>query len=155
MKKQLVIGYGNPLRRDDGVAHHIIERLREQTPSDALELLICHQLTPELVERLHDVGRVILIDAREGRHAGEILVEQVFPTEIFGAFTHNVTPSSLLGAALEWYDVRPQCYIVSITGADFSIGEGLSEAVAVAVPLAVSVVGRLCGQTEGAMSHDA
>lgn len=152
MKKQLVIGYGNPLRRDDGVAHQVIERLRGEMPSPALELVICHQLTPELVERLHDVGRVILVDAREGRHAGEILVEQVFPTEAFGAFTHNVTPSSLLASALEWYDVRPQCYIVSITGADFSIGEGLSEAVAAAVPLATSVVGRLCTQTEEAVS---
>ena len=42
----LIIGYGNPLRGDDGFGWHAALRLREIIHDDGIEILPVHQLTP-------------------------------------------------------------------------------------------------------------
>ena len=45
----IVIGYGNPLRGDDGVGLAAIERLESLAPRE-VELIFTQQLTPELAQ---------------------------------------------------------------------------------------------------------
>jgi hydrogenase maturation protease len=57
----LVIGIGNPLRRDDGAGWWLARRAEPWLP--AAQLRTVHQLTPELAEDLAAAARVLFIDA--------------------------------------------------------------------------------------------
>lgn len=145
--KQLVIGYGNPLRSDDGLGAVVIQRLCDHFPYDTdVEFVAYHQLMPELVECLRDVDRVVFVDAQEGNYSGEVIVDVVVPGDVFGAFTHNVTPESLLGSVFAWYGHSPQGYIVAVTGTNFTLGETLSPEVEAALPFLLDMIDHLLHQ---------
>ena len=69
MPHTLIIGYGNPLRGDDGVGPRAAELLVEEdgvtSPllPDGVQVLVCHQLTIELAPQIAEADRLILIDA--------------------------------------------------------------------------------------------
>jgi hydrogenase maturation protease len=68
----LVIGYGNPLRRDDGFGYQVARRLAELLPADRADVIACHQLTPELAEPISRSELVIFVDARQGAEPGRV-----------------------------------------------------------------------------------
>ena len=68
----LIIGYGNPLRGDDGVGWRVAEAVAAALPDGAAEVLTVHQLTPELAELMSRADRVIFIDAAAEGEAGEV-----------------------------------------------------------------------------------
>ena len=72
----LIVGYGNPLRGDDGVGQAVAQAFAEE---DGVDALACHQLTPELAERFAAAARVVLIDAATGSEAGRISVVSLQP----------------------------------------------------------------------------
>ena len=122
----LIIGYGNPLRTDDAIGQHIARIMQERLKYEMLKILTAYQLTPELVEPIRHAQLVIFIDARVGSVPGKITWENVDPQSGAGAFTHNVSPSSLLHAAHELYGAKPAGILISIIGADFEYGNDLS-----------------------------
>jgi hydrogenase maturation protease len=130
MRKTLIIGIGNPLRRDDGVGWHIAQKLQDELSSDDVEVVAAHQLLPEFVEKLRDVERVIFIDAQVGDCPGSILQRKIEAAENPSAsFSHDFDIPTLLAFAKTFYGRVPEAYLLTITGADFSTGEGFSEAV--------------------------
>lgn len=122
----LVIGYGNPLRTDDAIGQHVAWELMKCFDRADLIVRITHQLTPELAEIVSHFDTVVFIDARVGDRPGEIIHEEVQPAVGAGAFTHNVTPAALLGAANELYDRMPVGLLISIVGEVFDYGIDLS-----------------------------
>lgn len=130
----LVIGYGNTLRGDDGVGQYAAHKLAAKLNRRDIEIVACHQLTPELVTSVSRAMRVIFIDACEGDTPGEVNFSKLEPLTASGAFTHNVTPEGLLGAAKELYGATPEGFLFSVCGADFEIGEHLSPVVGAALP---------------------
>ncbi|MCL4804536.1 MAG: hydrogenase maturation protease, partial [Anaerolineae bacterium] len=70
MNDFLVIGYGNPLRGDDGVGWRVVEALEESL--SASSLIAVHQLTPELAGTISEVGQVVFVDATAGNSPGEV-----------------------------------------------------------------------------------
>ena len=68
----------------------------------------------------------IFVDACEGEQPGAVACETVAAETLAGAFTHNVTPASLLSAARDLYGRSPAGLIVSITGASFDYGSEIS-----------------------------
>ena len=50
MARSLIIGYGNPLRSDDGFGWHATQKLTIQLHYADVEIITRHQLTPELAE---------------------------------------------------------------------------------------------------------
>ncbi len=134
MAPLLIIGYGNPLRRDDGFGWHAARRLRESMPDRDVEVLTVQQLTPELMEPVSRAGRVIFIDARAGGEAGTLLTRPVEPDRFSGtAFTHFATPAALLGGAAELYGAHPEAVLITCAGADFGFGDELSAPVQAAL----------------------
>lgn len=123
----LVIGYGNPLRSDDAIGQHLALMMEERLQVEALQVITAYQLTPELVEPIRQTGFVVFIDARVGTTPGEIVWEIVQPASGNGAFTHHVSPASLLGAAHNLYGATPAGILISIVGADFEYGSELSD----------------------------
>jgi hydrogenase maturation protease len=134
----LVIGYGNPLRSDDGLGVYLAEMLKHGE-----EVITCTQLTPELAEPMSRAEKVIFMDASMGETPGEVTVEQVEPMPTSGAFTHNVTPASLLAAAYELYSAAPQALLISITGASFEYDCNFSPVISARLPEIIKRVDEL------------
>ncbi|MBC7234857.1 MAG: hydrogenase maturation protease [Chloroflexi bacterium] len=139
--RMLLIAYGNLSRRDDGVAFHVLRRLRQQLvansgPSDAdKEELIAgrvtamrmHQLTPELAELLAEYAAVIFIDAHvQGAGWAPVHWEEISPGLRPSMVSHHLKPSSLLALCQMLYGRCPKGYILSVEGSDFDFGEHLS-----------------------------
>ena len=117
MAEILIIGYGNPLRGDDGVGYMAAERL---------DGLARHQLTPELMEPISQAASVIFIDAKIGGQPGAIEERTLQPAPSGNAFTHHATPEALLAGARQLYGRCPPATLVTITGSDFELGHALS-----------------------------
>jgi hydrogenase maturation protease len=136
----LIIGYGNPLRGDDGFGWHAAMRLQDLIHDDGIEILAVHQLTPELMDPISRARRVIFIDAAVGEDPGKMTVTTLETTGgAAPAFTHFATPAALLVGARSLYGVKPEGLLITVVGLDFELGEELSEPVRRALE---SLVGR-------------
>ena len=134
MPHTLIIGYGNPLRGDDGFGWHAALRLREIVHDADIEILAVHQLTPELMDPISRARRVIFIDAAVGEDAGKLTVAPLETTGgPAGVFTHFATPAALLEGARSLYRARPEALLITVVGLDFEIGADLSEPVQLAL----------------------
>ncbi len=123
----LVLGYGNPLRTDDALGQHVAWELKHRFRAADLLVRITHQLTPELAEIVSHFDHIVFIDARVGDTPGQVVQELVRPlTSSTGAFTHNVTPATLLGAARALYGSAPTGLLISVVGDVFDYGTDLS-----------------------------
>ena len=142
--KVLIIGYGNPLREDDGVGWRVveeIERLNGTAESSifnhqSIEAVAYHQLMPELAETISRAERVIFVDAAEGNPPGAIGVQPVVakPAQP-GAFTHHVDPAGLLAYAAMVYGRSPAtAYLVTINAYRMGYEETLSPIIEAALP---------------------
>lgn len=144
MPAVLIVAYGNPLRRDDGVAWRVAGALRGKFPEEQVEVLCLHQLAPELAETSRGFECVIFVDAAstEAGKAGEIRVEEIRDEAIAkshgAAFGHSLSPAAVLALAAKLYGAKPQVFSVTVTGEDFGHGDGLSPSVAAAVPDLIS-----------------
>jgi hydrogenase maturation protease len=138
----LVIGYGNPLCGDDGVGPYITGRLADEAGelSGDIECQSLRQLTPELAEDISRATAVIFIDAEAGgKIPGGItcykLAKPAKPSErVSGAFTHHVSPETLLENAGFLYGRRPVAYLYTVSGENFNLGTPFSPAVEAAIP---------------------
>ena len=72
MARILVFGYGNPMRSDDGLGWQMAVELFRTNRSPDVEVLPCHQLTPELAPVVSRADTVIFIDCEQGGNPGEI-----------------------------------------------------------------------------------
>jgi hydrogenase maturation protease len=137
----LLIGYGNMSRRDDGVAFHVLERLRQRLglPSssadaeeavwieDRLSIMQLHQLTPELAEELVQYSDVVFIDAHvEGVDWEPVHWQSISPAYRSSMVSHHLNPTSLLALCETLYGCHPAGYVLSVLGIDFDFGDQLS-----------------------------
>jgi hydrogenase maturation protease len=155
MPNTLIIGYGNPLRGDDGVGWRVAERLRAAIHDPDIEILAVHQLTPELMDPISRAGRVIFIDAAAGPVPGEIQERTVEPHAAAGAaFSHHATPAALLAGARTLYGRAPQATLLTVAGADFSLSDDLSPAVGSRVDAVVEAALGSVRRQSGAKRRD-
>ena len=61
--KSLIIGYGNPLRGDDGIGQAAAQAFADEAAGDGIDVVRCHQLMPELAEQLAAVDLAVFVDA--------------------------------------------------------------------------------------------
>ena len=99
----LVIGYGNSLRGDDGIGPGVAGALAKGDPIDRAQVIVCHQLTPELAECIAAADLVVFIDAAVNIDPGTVAVREVLDASppSSGLF-HSATPAALLGLARHW-----------------------------------------------------
>jgi hydrogenase maturation protease len=145
---RLVIGYGNPLRADDGLGWIVGQRLRTDLSggrySGDVVVLAEHQLTPELAEPISRARLVVFIDAREGDLPGWVDCRVVDPTgDASLTFSHDVDPPSLLRMARLLYGTCPIGVVVSVVGEAFGYGTVLSPVVQAAVPKVIQCIREL------------
>jgi hydrogenase maturation protease len=144
MARTLIIGYGNPLRGDDGLGWHAAERLAAVLPETEAEIMTCRQLTPELAEPISRADLVIFIDAEQTGPAGKLSCRRITPgTSPSGALSHHLTPAMLLAWARGLYGTCPEAIVFSVSGQSFDCEEGLSPHVSSALPRLIERVCRL------------
>ena len=145
--RALIIGYGNPSRRDDGVGLAVINGLRRRlgkAPFDEgddgynelggpVDTLFLQQLMPELAETLAGYDRVWFVDAHLGIYPE--LVRRTTLTAQFGlaSVSHHLGPETLLALAQQLYGQAPAGELISIRGFDFDFGVELSAETAAGV----------------------
>ena len=140
-KRILILGYGNIDRQDDGVAWHIIKQLmKDSGPSiedetvDQIhptgnnpQFLFVLQLTPELAETVANYDCVCFIDAHTGNIPTDIQMVPLTPHYQASAFTHHLTPATLIELSSSLYGKQPLCMLASVRGYQFGFANQLSE----------------------------
>lgn len=140
MPRILIVGYGNPLRCNDGVGWHAAEELSRRLSAEDAEIIICHQLTPELADQASRADVAFFIDAARDGLAGELTCDALVPEAAAFSFTHELPPAAVLKLARELYGRCPQAFAVSLCGECFDHGEKLSAKVAESLPRLVELV---------------
>jgi hydrogenase maturation protease len=140
LAKTLIVGYGNPLRSDDAFGQHAAHHLSSHINNSNVEILIRHQLTPDLAEVASHFDLVIFIDAAADLPPGELRCERITRSEQAPSFSHSLTPPALLACTADLYAKFPKAYCISVGGESFAEGESLSPAVQAALePLLAQV----------------
>lgn len=154
MSKILVIGWGNPLRGDDGVGWRAAELLSAKLQHHDVAVRVSHQLMPEFAEDISQSDFVVFIDAACDNSPGEIRLQKVEPDRApSAAFSHQLSPPALLGMAERLYGSRPEACFFSVGARSFEYGEVLSPEVESALPGLLEEVEKLCGRMTEAASH--
>jgi hydrogenase maturation protease len=125
LKPVLVIGYGNPGRRDDGLGPELAERLELSGPG-GVTVDSGYQL---MIEDAAEVARhAVTVFADASTSCPEpFLFREVHPREDASFSTHSVSPEAVVHLAGKCFGCRPRAYVLEIRGYDFEgFGEGLS-----------------------------
>ena len=137
----LVIGYGNPGRRDDGLGPALAARLAALrlsgvTVESDYQLYIEHA---ELAAR-HDL--VVFADAaRDTQGDAPFYLRPVVPARDASCFSHHVSPQAVLQLAADCFGARPSGWLLGIRPLDLeSFAEGLTSTAERNLALAVDAL---------------
>jgi hydrogenase maturation protease len=137
----LVVGYGNPLRSDDGLGWRAAELLATDPRLAGARILAHHQLVPELAVDISRASLVVLVDAAADGDPGSVSVRRIRPRPVVPAtLSHHLDPEALAGLAKDLYGVVPPIAVVSLAAGSFAEGDRLSGAVERALLKLVEVV---------------
>ncbi len=128
----LVFGYGNPARGDDALGPLLLERLqarRFQSPLDSIELECLTDFQLQIEHALDMLNRemVVFVDAHT-RCPPPCTLQRVEPRADFSHTTHALSPAALLQVFEDIHPglALPPCFLLSIRGYRFELGESLS-----------------------------
>jgi len=142
----LIIGIGNPLRSDDGLGWAVTELLSLDC-NKTCDIHNVYQLTPELAQWMAVVNLVIMIDANHEGEPGELRIRTLsLSTQPSAVGTHYTTPEELAALTAIVYGQCPPVVVVTMTGANFSIGEQFSSIIARRIPHICDAVRQLCAK---------
>ena len=156
MKPALVIGYGNPLRSDDGLGWAVADRLAARFSPETTGVMTVHQLMPEMAEQVSGAGVVYFVDAAAAGRAGTWNCAKI---ETAGAndgnaLGHHFEPAGLLAYAGAVFGGTPEAYLVSVAGGSFKCSETLSQEVESVLPeVADFISGEIQKYQQGTTHH--
>jgi hydrogenase maturation protease len=127
VKPPVVIGYGNPLRQDDGIGRRAAELLEARLAPGAADVTCCHQLTPELAAMLADAPIVLFLDAAVDQTPGLVLYRSVSPHRL-GSASHHLSPEQLLDLARTLNGGVPPAFLITGGVQRTDIGDALTPA---------------------------
>jgi hydrogenase maturation protease len=157
----LVLGLGNPLRKDDGIGPRVVELLKQEVLPDGAEALdagaagydLLYLLTEPRVPGGEGPHRVIIVDSADvGLEAGQFVrftpdqVELMGAVEISGRSGCGTPPSHQAGLAEVLTLARalerplPEIVIFGVQPGSLGWGAGLTPEVEAAVPLLMAAV---------------
>ena len=154
LEAPIVIGIGEEFLHDDGVGPAVVAQLRDLSAAESLpadtRLEVDFGEPAGLIERWRDARLAIVVDAaaadpQAGLAAGDVVrwepghgsggpAGRRITAAIGPAATHALGPGAALALAQVLDRLPKRLVLYSVVGADFSLGPGLSEPVARAVP---------------------
>jgi len=117
----LIIAIGNPLRRDDGVALHMLKLLKVP---QGVTTYKAQQLTPELAMEICVFDLVIFADA--DMVAERVVIEQVDVPPPDCPLTHVTRPQDVVALSRVLFSFTGEAFVCRIPVIDLSQGESLS-----------------------------
>lgn len=125
-KRVLVIGYGNPGRRDDGLGPRLADEL-SRVGLPGVDVDSAYQLQAEDAAAVAEHDVVVFVDA-DVACPDPFELRSIVPAGEPRFSTHSLAPETVLSMAWKYLDARPDAYVLAIRGEDFDgFGEGLSE----------------------------
>jgi hydrogenase maturation protease len=147
-----IVGYGNPLRGDDGVGQEVATALLQQRNSVgglASAVITCaHQLLPEMALDISRSRFAVFIDAaHDGRPGGSVSLQLLSelpdpgPGQSAAASCwEDFTPANLLALSRCLFATAPVGAVVTVGAVAFGLGARLSPEVRAAIPRAAAAV---------------
>lgn len=120
----LVIGYGNSLRRDDGVGLRVAEAI-EGLQLPGVRTLVCQLLTPEFADPIARARRVIFVDAAVDRTDG-VHFRKLEPGETSQLIAHAADPRTMLALARDVFGHAPEAWWLTIPAVNLDFSEDLT-----------------------------
>jgi len=124
--RTLILGWGNPGRRDDGLGPALVHLVANRS-IDGLTLETDYQLQIEDAADVARFERVIFVDAdRCGPEP--FSCRRIAPADSgLGFSSHSVSPEALLALTRDLFDRQPEAWLLGIRGYEFDeLQEGLS-----------------------------
>ena len=121
MNKPLIVGYGNPLREDDGIGLRAAELVEGSLASGVSDIVQCRQLTPELALRIRSASMVIFLDAALDREPGSVSITPVRSRDS-SPWSHHLSPGQLLSLG----ESAPPAYWITCGASAMGWREGLT-----------------------------
>jgi hydrogenase maturation protease len=125
---------GNRLRRDDGAGPYIADLLKQAGLADDIEIQEHWGEGSELMQYWDSAAKVVLIDsacsggAPGSRHTFDAIKQEI-PRDFCYYTSHRFGVAEAVEVARALGQLPPSLQLYAIEGADFSQGEGLSDAV--------------------------
>lgn len=143
----LIIGYGNPLRSDDGAGQKVAELVAEWNREDVRSRSV-HQLTPELADDISRVDTAIFIDATPvtSETPSQVQIQSLEPKAIAASLGHSNTPQYLLSLTKELYRTTPKAYWILIPAINFEFGETFSTVTERGIKIALKKIEEIARQ---------
>lgn len=133
MNRTLIIGIGNTLRGDDGVAQRVVAALSGDAIDADVECVV--QLTVELAPTLKRYDVVLFIDASVLQPPGCWTLDELDASiGYIAGVSHHCGPAELIGLAALLYDASPCAYLLSIGAYQFDHRERISDELAAQIP---------------------
>ena len=114
----LIIACGNRLRGDDAVGPAAADVV-EQWRLPGVHVLIVHQLTPELIDEMKLVERVLFVDAAISTGEYPFVICAVAPRKSRRALGHHETPENLLALLGELEGRATEAWLLKISACSF------------------------------------
>jgi hydrogenase maturation protease len=140
----LVIGYGNTLRRDDGVGPRVAETVAA-LGLPGVQALAFPLLTPEVAEAVSRAGTVVFVDAAVDAPR-EVQLRPLAPAATSQIMAHAASPATLLALARDVFGHVPEAWWLTIPAEELGIGEEFSPLAQRGLEVAVAEIKR-CAAT--------
>jgi hydrogenase maturation protease len=151
VKPVLLFGYGNLSRGDDALGPLLLEYVESNCDLEGVEILSDFQLQIEHALDLENRELVLFVDASVAcNDAYDFAV--LTPARDKSFTTHAMSPAAVLDVYREIKkQTPPPCFLLSIKGEKFELGEGLSANAKQHLAQACQFAGRLLGNLDSAV----
>jgi hydrogenase maturation protease len=144
MNPLLLIGYGNPLRQDDGLGWRIANAVEALGLANLL-VVPAQQLSLELAAPIAAAEEVMFVDATFGEFPRRLALKPLqlksqAPTSAPQTWSHLLTPQVLLILAGQLYGHQPSALQLLVPAHWDGHGEGLSPAAQAAMEAAIPLL---------------
>ncbi|MBL0062338.1 MAG: hydrogenase maturation protease [bacterium] len=139
MNKVLIIGIGNTLRGDDGIAAEVLRRLEAEHV--AADCRAVHQLTVEMAQLISQYNAVLLIDASVTLPVGHWRCEKIdHHCDGTENFSHDLSPRALLNLSTQLYASHSRAQVLSVGAERFDLTESISPEILSVLPMILDFV---------------
>lgn len=137
----LVIGYGNSLRRDDGVGPRVAEAV-EALNLPSVRTLVSQQLNPEHADAIARARRVVFVDAAVDGLDG-VKIRKLMPGATTQLMAHAADPRTMLALARDVFGHAPEAWWLTIPAVQLGFGTDFSPQIEAGFKMAVAEIQRI------------
>lgn len=123
-RKICVIGIGNTLRKDDGIAQFVCDKLKENFDGK-IEIVVTQQLDIGWAEKIKNFNTVFFVDASV--YDEFFFIKKIEGKELLQTTSHHLNVAALIEFTKKIYHTKTDYYLCGIKGYDFDFGFELSE----------------------------